>query len=721
MTGETMTKLILAALTLAAVCSTAACRPDDDQGVQTAEQDPYLWLEEIEGEGALGWVQAQNDRTFERLTSDSRYPALLEEALADLTRSDRLPGTAFIGDRVYDLLRDKDHVRGLWRRSNIPAYLRGDPDWEPVLDFDALAEQDNQSWVFLGAVCVEPEADRCMLYLSRGGSDAAVLREFDLETKDFVEGGFELPEAKTSLAWANRNTLMVSTALDTAGSTDSGYGRQLRRWRRGTSFDDAPVVLEVEAGHVAVRPIMAMDGDDRHLLAADELTIFEADMWYFGDGVEPVRLPLPPEFEYYGVFDGRVFGRLRDKWSQDRRGFAQGDLVAFEIAAMIEDGALPAVDLLYSPMENQAIWAVRRIGFVVTRDALYFALLEDVVGRLARVTRSPDGWRSELVDLPGKGSVTVVGAHADSDTVIVRYEDFLTPPRLYAYRGDGSVAEVAALAPRFDSRGFETVQHFATSSDGTPIPYFVTRPTDLEPDGSAPALIGAYGGFGVAHKPSYLGGIFGGGLPFKTILRSGGSYVLANLRGGGEYGPRWHHAGILENRQRVFDDFYAVAEDLIARGFTSADHLGIVGASNSGLLVGVAFTQRPKLFRAVLCGVPLLDMRRYHKLLAGASWMAEYGDPDDPEMWDVIRRYSPYQNLRSDAEYPEVFFTSSTRDDRVHPGHARKMAAKMQANGQPFLYFENIEGGHNSAATLDQKARLDALQSVYLLQKLVGE
>jgi prolyl oligopeptidase len=335
-----------------------------------------------------------------------------------------------------------------------------------------------------------------------------------------------------------------------------------------------------------------------------------------------------------------------------------------------------------------------------------------------RLAVTSEGWKSEYVSMPPNGSVSVVAADPETNTLIARYENFLTPPSLYFVRDTEQPVEFMALDPKMDASNFHTVQHFATSKDGTRVPYFVTHPKGIEMDGKAPVLMGAYGGFGYAMTPAYLGRIFGEGLPFKTILKAGGSYVLANIRGGAEYGPEWHTSGILHNRQRVYDDFHAVAEDLIERGYTSTEHLGIVGASNSGLLMGVAFTQRPDLYKAVLCGVPLLDMRRYHIMLAGASWMAEYGDPDDPEMWETIKKYSPYQNLSKDREYPEVFFYTSTKDDRVHPGHARKMAAKMRAQGHPFLFYENIEGGHGAAANLNESAKLGALQAVYLLQKL---
>jgi len=681
-------------------------------------EDPFLWLEEVEGQKALDWVRTENDRTLKRLTGDPRFEDLYEEGLEDLTKTDRLPGVNIIGAHTYDLLQDADHVRGLWRRTSLESFLSGEPQWESVLDLDELAAKEGQSWVFRGAVSVFPDHNRCMLMLSPGGSDAGMWREFDLVSKSFVADGFQLPEAKASVAWLDQDTLLVQAALDAEGSTSSGYGRRLRRWQRGTGYDQAAVIMEVEATHMGVSPVVMVDGDQKHVLIADAVTIFDRDLYYLGEDGQSTRLPLPTEFTLSGIFKGHAFGRLKKEWSHRGESFPMGSVIAFDFDALKTGGILPEAELLFDPEPNQSVQSLLGSGFQAAGDALYFSLLEDVAGKLVRLTVTPEGWKSAFVPMPPNGSVSVVAADFEEDVLIMRYENFLTPPRLYVSRGTADPVEFMALEPKMDATVYQTVQHFATSKDGTRIPYFVTHPKDLEMQGTAPALLGAYGGFGYSMTPAYLGRIFGAGLPFKTVLKAGGSYVLANIRGGAEYGPEWHTSGILHNRQRVYDDFHAVAEDLIERGYTSAGHLGIVGASNSGLLMGVAFTQRPELYKAVLCGVPLLDMRRYHTMLAGASWMAEYGDPDNPDMWASIKKYSPYHNLHRDQEYPEVFFYTSTKDDRVHPGHARKMAARMREQGHDFLFYENIEGGHGAAANLNETAKLGALQSVYLLQKL---
>lgn len=695
---------VLAALTMSISCKEA--------------EDPFLWLEEVQGQKALDWVRTENEKTLRRLTGDPRFEGLYEEALEDLTRTDRLPGVTIIGGHTYDLLQDAAHIRGLWRRASLKSFLSGNPEWESVLDLDKLADRDKQSWVFAGAVNLEPDNDLCMLKLSPGGSDAGVWREFDLKSKRFVPNGFQLPEAKSSVAWLDRDTLLAEAAFNADSSTTSGYGRQLRRWKRGTVFADAPIIMEVSPSHMGIRPMVIKDYDKKHVLIADLVTIFDREFYYLDKDGQPVQLPLPEEFSLSGIFKGRAFGRLRNDWSHKGESFPMGSLIAFDFTAMKNDMELPAAQLVFAPKSNQAVQSLLGTGFQATGDALYFSLLEDVVGKLVRLSVSREGWKSEYVSMPPNGSVSVVAADPATNTLIARYENFLSPPSLYFLHELEEPVEFMALNPKMDTSNFQTLQHFATSKDGTRVPYFVTAPKGLEMNGTAPALLGAYGGFGFSMTPAYLGRIFGEGLPFKTILKAGGLYVLANIRGGAEYGPEWHTSGILHNRQRVYDDFHAVAEDLIERGYTSTEHLGIVGASNSGLLMGVAFTQRPDLYKAVLCGVPLLDMRRYHRMLAGASWMAEYGDPDDPEMWESIKKYSPYHNLFQDRDYPEVFFYTSTKDDRVHPGHARKMAAKMRAQGHPFLFYENVEGGHGAAANLNERAKLGALQSVYLLQKL---
>lgn len=687
-----------------------------------ASEDPFLWLEEVHGEKALAWVTEQNQRSLAVLEADPRFQPLYEDALDDLTRSDRLPDVTIIGDYVYDLLQDETHVRGLWRRMPVNAYIAGKQVWEPVLDVDALAEKEGRSWVFSGPqnglstdlTCLQPAQDRCMLRLSPGGSHAAVYREFDLNAKTWVEGGFELPEMKTSLAWIDRDTLLVAAADTPENSTTSGYGRVAKRWKRGTPFAAATTVASVPKEHMALGVMVMTDGDDDYVTLLDYETIFTPVASMLTDNGRVADLDLPSELVPAAVFRSQLVGRLSADWRQGERLFPQGSIISFDLNAL-QRSTLPEAKQVFAPTEQQSINMVATSGLHGTHDRLYFTMMDDVRGRLISLDYADGRWTSRQETFPDNGVIRVVTA--DDAGLIVTYEDLLTPPSQYFLSTDSQKTLIDSLDPRLDADSLTIEQHFAESPDGTRVPYFIARPKSWIPSKPRPTLMVAYGGFGFSMEPGYLGGLLGG-YHAKAILANGGAFVLANIRGGGEYGPGWHQQGTLANRQRVYDDFHAIAEDLVARGYTTAEQLGIYGASNSGLLMGVAFTQRPDLYEAVLCGVPLLDMRRYHLLLAGASWIGEYGNPDDPELWAVIRQYSPYHNLKEDQDYPEVFFFTSTKDDHVHPGHARKMAAKMEAQGHPFLYFESIEGGHVAAADLNQKARLGALHAVYLMRKL---
>ena len=681
-----------------------------------SSEDPYLWLEEVQGEQALEWVEEQNALTLEKLTSHPRYKEIYEDTLKDLTQGDRLPNVQIIGDYAYDLLQNADHVRGLWQRAAVDDFIKDKPVWTTVLDLDKLGRKENASWVFKGATCVKPENDRCMLTLSPGGSDAAVYREFDLTSRSFVKGGFRLPEVKASVAWEDRDTLLVSAATAPEFTSQSGYGRSLKRWNRGNALKDEAVILEVPADHMAIWASSYSSGDHQFRIARDLVTIFDSKIYLLDSIKEPRLLPLPEGFQFTGIAAGRVYGILQHALVQDGSEFGSGTMVAFPLQPMLESGSLSTAELMFSPGKNQAINSLLGFGTATLDDSVYFTMTEDVVGRILRADFTGNQWKITDVGMPDNGSVSIVDSHTSSGTLITNYQNLVTPPTLYAVVSGATPEVIVGLKPKFDASGLIVEQKFATSKDGTKVPYFITRPRDLQLDGTAPTLIGAYGGFGITISPNYMG-TFGGGAPFKAMVQAGGIYVSANIRGGGEYGPDWHSAGTRENRQRVYDDFYAVAEDLIEHGYTSPKHLGISGASNSGLLVGVAITQRPDLYNAALCGVPLLDMKRYHKLLAGASWMAEYGDPDNPEDWAFIKEYSPYQNVRPMTKYPEVMFWGSTKDDRVHPGHSRKMAAKMKGQGHPILFFEETEGGHGTA-DLNHQAKLQALQAVYLIDKL---
>jgi len=676
--------------------------PTDD-----SEDDPYVWLEEVDGEEALAWVTARNEHSLGRLSEDPRYPRLFEDAVALYEAKDRIPYGAYFGGQVHNFWQDETHVRGIWRRAALDSYASDSPAWETVLDLDALAAEEGENWVWKGRTCLPPAYRRCLVRLSRGGGDAVVVREYDAEAKSFVADGFVLPEAKSSVSWVDADRVFVGTDFGVGSLTSSGYPRTVRVWTRGTPLDQARQIAEGDTADVSVGAftVFRPEGATRFVRRTPEF--FRGELWWLDETLNPVRVPIPEDAQDTGVLGDRLLVELRSDWTVAGETFPAGALVSLRLAESVQTGEPTGVDLVFAPSERGSI-----AGVSTTRDAVWIDALEEVTGSLLRATPGEDGWRLEAVSLPGNGSVGIVSADDWSDVVLASYQSFLVPDRLYLLREGAPPRAIKALPDRFDASGFLTEQRFAPSADGERIPYFVVRPRDLPLDGTAPTLLYGYGGFEVSLTPSYASP--------GTIawLQEGGVYVLANIRGGGEFGPRWHEAALVENRQRAYDDFIAVAEDLVASGITSPPHLGISGGSNGGLLVAAVTMQRPELFGAVVCAVPLLDMLRYHKLLAGASWMAEYGDPDDPADRDVIARYSPYQNVRPDVAYPEIFFWTNTRDDRVHPGHPRKMVARMIEQGHPVLYFENTEGGHSAGANLRQAARTTALTTVYLLQEL---
>ena len=696
--------------------------------------DPYLWLEDIEGERALAWVEAQNRESEARLTADPRFAATETAAYAVYAATDRIPYARQAGQRMLNFWQDEAHVRGLLRSAERQAYLAGEPQWETLLDIDQLAEAEGENWVYKGAECLEPDASRCLLMLSRGGGDAVVVREFDLDAKRFVTDGFVSSEAKQSVAWLDADRLLIAKAGDGFRVTESGYGAELRLWRRGEPLQASQLLLDVPAGHVAVSGAVLNNPLGTFPFAVDAPTFFEEDVYYLGNalndagpdgehgdavrnqrGLPPEKLPLPPDVDWRGLFQDRLIGLTRSEWRPaagaanvpDGAPIPAGALFSVRLSDLLA-GQLANVEALVRPTARRAVTEVR-----AGRSSLYVSVTEDVVMQLLELSPQETGWSRRAVQLPANGTLNIVSANPHSDLALVNFEAFLKPDTLYAIKPGKAPNPVAQLPARFDAAKFSARQTFATSSDGVKVPCFIIEPKGRT--GPLPTLLYGYGGFEIALTPSYLS-------PLATAwLQSGGVFAIANIRGGGEYGPGWHQAALGPNRQRAYDDFAAVAEHLAATGVTRPEQLGIYGGSNGGLLVGVAFTQRPDLFGAAVSAVPLLDMLRYDKLLAGASWTGEYGDPDDPEAHRWLAAYSPYQNVHPDAAYPPVFLTTSTKDDRVHPGHARKMAARLKAQGHEVLYYENTEGGHSAAANLAQFARRDALVATFLMQELMAE
>jgi prolyl oligopeptidase len=702
----------LLALAFTTACGAPSASPDSAAepgpvAVAGADDDPYIWLEEVDGEEALAWVAEQNAASLPGLEGDPRFVELEAEALALMEASDRIPYGSYFGGYVHNFWRDENHVRGIWRRTTLDSYATDDPGWETILDIDALADAESENWVYKGRSCLPPEYNICFVNLSRGGGDAVVIREFDVESRSFVEDGFMLPEAKSRISWIDENTVFVGTDTGEGSLTSSGYPRTVSVWERGTPLSDARLIAEANEGDVAIGGYSVIRPEGKEMFIGRTPAFFKSELFHVGEDLKPVNIPLQEDASFRGLFGDRMLVTLRSDWEIGGETFAKGTLVSLSLAGTLESIEPADVDLVYAPSDRGSIRSVSP-----TRDELYVGILEEVTGTLLRVRRTGDAWDIQKVDMPANGTVSTTSADDFSDVAMINYESFLVPDRLYLVQGGNKPRVIKSLPERFDASGFITEQRFAASSDGERIPYFLIRQSDLPMDGNAPTLQYAYGGFEISLTPSYVSpGTIG-------WLKRGGVYVVANIRGGGEFGPKWHEAALLEKRQVAFDDMIAVSEDLIDSGITSPEHLGISGGSNGGLLVGAVAMQRPELYGAVVSAVPLLDMMRYHTLLAGASWMAEYGNPEDPEMRDVILAYSPYQSIRQDGDYPEIFFWTNTRDDRVHPGHPRKMVARMREQGHPVLYYENTEGGHGSGANLKQRAKTTALTNVYLMQRL---
>jgi len=703
-TGDIMKRNTATSLGFLALLSFSAIVPLA-VAAQQSSTDPFIWLEDIDAKRSMDWVNARNAATVAVLGNSPLYHSLYERTKAILDSKDRIPYARILGDQLYNFWQDADHKRGIWRRTSWNNYLAGNPKWETVIDVDTLAKVEGVTWAWGGANCFDPEERLCLVSLSRGGSDAREVREFDLRTGQFVKDGFRLPEAKTSIAWVDANTLLVGTDFGPGSMTTSGYARVIKLWKRGTPLSSATTVVEVPADHMGAFAGVTDAGDRRYIEVYDNKTFYEGTKSLYRNG-RLFKLDIPDDADMYLVRDQMIV-YVRDPWQVGGKTWPTGSLVA----APVDDFLAGKRDLklVMQPGPRETI-----NGISANRDFLLLNILNNVRGELRRYRYQNGAWTFEKVPAPDLGTIGVVASSPRSNRFFFIYTNFIQPTTLYVTSDDGKVSEVKRLPAQFDAKGLMVEQMEATSKDGTKIPFFVVRREGMARDGNNPTLLYAYGGFEASSTPGYSANVG------ANWLERGGTYVLANIRGGGEFGPAWHRAGLKENRQRIYDDFTAVAEELIRQRIPSPERLGIMGGSNGGLLVGVALTQRPELYKAVVIQVPLLDMRRYSQLLAGASWMAEYGDPDKPEEWAYISKYSPYQNLRAGAKYPKVLFTTTTRDDRVHPGHARKMAAKMESMGLPFYYFENTEGGHGAGVTNEQRAKMLALTYAYLWQQLGG-
>jgi prolyl oligopeptidase len=700
------TKLFLAGFTFCAALATslAATPPSPPP------KDPFLWLEQAHGERAMNWVKAENAKTDAVLERDPRFPALFNDAKAILEAKDRIPEPSMIAGRIFNFWQDAEHSHGIWRQTSQADFIGDTPNWRTVIDLDALSKSEKANWFWKGAVCREPDEQRCIVSLSDGGEDAVTLREFDLAKSAFADGGFSLPSGKQDVAWQDADTLLLAREWKPGELTRSGYAFVVKRIKRGQPLDAAVEVYRGSPDDVGASPISFSDGAGHSVAFIQRaVSIFEIELFLLGPN-GPAKLNLPMKAELVALLDGRLIVSLHEDWKRaGQETLPQGSLVSLELAALTADPQHLQPALIYAPAAREAF-----VEAGATRGHLLVHSLDNVNGRAYSYTPEPNNrWSRRQLDLPNNISVNVIDTDLHSEQAFVQITGFLTPPKLMrADLGLGTLATVKTLPPKFDASRDVVGQFEATSKDGTKIPYFIVHPTAMKMDGSTPTILHAYGGFMDAQTPTYSAELG------KLWLEGGGAFVLANIRGGGEFGPAWHEAGLKTHRQRIYDDFAAVGEDLIAKGFTSSAHLGIMGGSNGGLLMGVEFIQHPQLWRAVDIQVPLLDMLRYEQIAAGSSWVGEYGSVAVPAERAFLASISPYNNLQAGVKYPEALIWSTTKDDRVGPQHARKFAAKLGAMGVPYFYFEVIEGGHGAGATPDERAKMHAREYTYFSRKL---
>lgn len=674
----------------------------------TAESpDPFQYLEGVNDKKAMEWVENKNKTTLALLKADLRYTKIKKYMKRVMDSKDKLIYVSFHGDYAYNLWRDKKHVRGLWRRASIKSYLQGRPKWNSLLDIDQLAKKEKKNWVFKGGDVFQK---RALVHLSDGGKDATTVREFDLKSRSFLKGGFYLPEGKHHVSWLSKDELLVGEGSEKKYLTTSGYPMRVQMWKRGESLKSAPVIFKGDKKDVAVWAYAIRDQEDgpvKFILIKKNMDFYNGKRFiYKSNKLKPVNGPSDADFYFES---GSLFMRLKSKLKHQGKTYVAGSLIRFDESEYLADSSKAKAELVFAPSKRIFIKS-----FAIINKHIVLSLNKEVSNEVVRVVKNKSGqWVQKRVNLPKNSTVYMLNDSKKNGFISLLISNYLLPKTLYNLNlKTGRVARLQQEPKWFNSAPYKVTQHFAVSKDGTRIPYFMVNKKSAELNGKNPTIMYGYGGFAASMSPMYSAAIG------YSWLAKGGTWVLANIRGGGEYGPQWHQAALKENRQKAYDDFKAVAEDLIKRKVTSPRRLGVVGGSNGGLLTGVALTQYPELFNAAAIQVPLLDMLRYHKLLAGASWIGEYGDPENSKMRKVLKSYSPYHNVKANQKYPKAFFMTSTADDRVHPGHARKMAAKMESMGHSFYYYENTEGGHGGSSNNEQRANWTALEYTYFLQML---
>jgi prolyl oligopeptidase len=672
--------------------------------VDTTNTDPFIKLEDIRSEESMNWVKNENQLSSSHLKANPEFAKLKTNIKDILASKEKIPSVTIVGDFAYNHWTDDKNPRGLWRRTKLSELGKKTPAWDVLLDVDALGKTENESWVLKGTQVLRTDYSRALVFLSRKGKDATVMREFDLATKSFLTDGFTLPEAKMTVTWFDKDTLIVGTDFGPGSKTDSGYPRMVKALKRKQNLADAQLLLESQLKNMGVWTSSIHDGNHHYTLINDRSNFYEGDYYLLTSNLETKKLPIPRNSDIEGIFKDEIYYLTKSELKTAKQTFQIGSLLKVSIPKILSDPKLTAEPELAFLSTPAQIFS----GISFSKNKRWLTVLNQVNPNVFELA---DNGKLIPLRLPSVGNSYLMATSEDTDQILVTYSNFSQPTTLYSYQNN-KLTKLRSLPAFYNASGVIVEQRWATSKDGTKVPYYLVRNKKHLNNSQNPTLLYAYGGFEVPMQPNYSG-VMG-----KAWLERGGTYVMANIRGGGEFGPSWHQSALKLNRQRAFDDFYAVAEDLIKTKVTSPSRLGIMGGSNGGLLMGVALTQRPDLFKAVLCEVPLLDMARYHLLLAGASWVAEYGSPDIPAERDYLLSYSPYQNLKPTQNYPDIFITTSTEDDRVHPGHARKMAAKLKSLGKPYMYFENTEGGHGRTADLNQAAEYMAMQYTFLKEKL---
>lgn len=690
----------------------SGCTKKEAQVQGVVPEDKYLFLEQRESAEAIAWAKPRSEKTVQFMTSRPRYTEI-KKNIADIRLAkDRLVAPDLMGEYVYNFWTDEAHKKGVWRRTLAKDFDAGAAKWEELIDVAKLAQADGKNWVWKGDQCLEPSYRYCLVHLSDGGEDATIVREYDTLKKEFRADGFALPEAKHQIAWYSEDVLLLATDFGPGSLTNSEYPRTVRRWERGAKFTDAKLIYEGKTEDVSVAVFTEIRDGKTFAAVSRAPSFFEQEFARYSDEKGIEKLPLPLDSEVLGVFEDKMLVRIRKDWKLGTVLIGGGTLLSLPVDSNDLNVWKNAAQVIYGPDERSTLESI-----YVTDDRVFLNTINDVKGKMIVASLDNGVWALESTELPADGVLTFLTGDKKTGKVYVEYQSFLSPTTYYRGDMDDDGAyewtQTAQLAARFDAKGLISEQRFATSKDGTKVPYFVVRKGDFKFNGENPTLLYGYGGFEISLLPRYSAETG------KNWIEKGGVYVVANIRGGGEFGPKWHQAALLEKRQNAYDDFIAVAEDLIANHYTSPRRLGIKGGSNGGLLVGAVTMQRPELFNAVLCSVPLLDMVRYQLLPPGDSWTGEYGSPNDPIVGPVIRSYSPYQNIKKDKKYPKIYFWSSLKDDRVHPGHARKMVARMEEYGHDVYYYESSAGGHGGAGDIDQAISDEAMAMTYLYSQLV--